>query len=332
MPAGGGFKRGRMVRIAMILEVGIFVAGLVILAYSSDKTVDVAARLAATANIPPLLIGIIVLAMGTSLPEVGNSITSTLAGHPEINVGDTFGSALSQITLILGLAVIFGGTIKEGRRDVLLLGGCAIIAAMLSLFVVESGDFSLTDALFLIIAYLILIFISNKYTVKDYAAPEGVGAKKFWPWKERVLACGELALFLVLVMGSSLMVVHSAVRISYMAGIDSYLISFFAISIGTSLPELMVCTAAIRRGQDELAIGNILGSNITDTTLALAAGPLLVPGVVIGDGIMIGTGVYMVVASIAVVSLFALRGKMDRKAAIVLIAMYLVSYILFLPS
>lgn len=314
----------------MLLEIGIFVFGLWLLAFSSDKSVDIAARLAATANIPPLLIGIVVLSMGTSLPEISNSVISTLSGHPDMNVGDTYGSALSQITLIMGLSVLLGGAIHEGRRDVMLLGGCAIMAAMLSLFVVESGDISTLDAVFLIISYCILIFISNKYTVKEYAAPEGVEAKKFWPWKDRILGAGQLLLFMGGVVAGALLAVNSAVTISEEIGVPSYLVSFFAVAIGTSLPELFVCISAIRKGQGELAVGNILGSNITDTTLALAAGPLLVPGAIPYAGIAIGTGQYMVIASILAVALFVWRAKLDRKAAIVLIAMYFASYLFLL--
>jgi cation:H+ antiporter len=314
----------------MLIEIGIFIFGLWLLAFSSDKSIDVAARLAATANIPPLLIGIVVLSMGTSLPEISNSIISTLSGHPDMNVGDTYGSALSQITLIMGLSVLLGGAIHEGRRDVLLLGGCAIMGAMLALFVVESGDISRLDAVFLIISYLILIFISNKYTVKEYAHPEGVEAKKFWPWKDRILGAGKLLLFMGGVVAGALLVVNSAVSISEEFGVPSYLISFFAVAIGTSLPELFVCVSALRKGQGELAIGNILGSNITDTTLALAAGPLLVPSAIPYAEIAIGTGQYMVVASILAVSLFVWRAKLDRKAAIVLIVMYFASYLFLL--
>jgi len=318
----------------MIIGIGLLLLGLIMLAFFSDKTIDVAARLAATANIPPLLIGIIVLSMGTSLPEISTSITSTLSGHPEINVGDIFGSSLSQITLILGLSVLLAGPIKEGRRDVLLLGGCAIIAAMLSLFVVEGGSISTLDAVFLIVAYFILIFISNKYTVKEYAAPEGTEAKKFWPWRDRILGSGKLLLFLAGVVVGAILVVNSTIEISTELGIDPYLISFFGIALGTSLPELFVCMAAIRRGQDELAIGNILGSNITDTTLALASGPLIVPSLLpeAGLAIAVQTGTYMVIASIFVVILFAWRKKLDRAAALALLGAYALSYFFLFSS
>lgn len=314
----------------MLLEIGVFLFGLWLLAFSSDKSIDVAARLAATANIPPLLIGIVVLSMGTSLPEISNSVISTLSGHPDMNVGNIFGSALSQITLIMGISVLLGGAIHEGRRDVMLLGGCAIIAAMLALFVVESGDISRLDSLFLITSYCILIFISNKYTVKEYAHPEGIEAKKFWPWKDRFVGVGKMLFFMLGVIVGAILVVDSAVSVSEEIGIPSYIISFFAVAIGTSLPELFVCISAIRKKQGELAIGNILGSNITDTTLALAAGPLLMPGAIPYAGIAIGTGQYMVIASILAVALFVWRAKLDKKAAIVLIVMYFASYLFLL--
>lgn len=311
----------------MILEIGLLAAGLALLAFASDKSVDVAARLAATANIPPLLIGIIVLSMGTSLPEISSSLVSTLEGHPEINVGDIFGSTLSQITLIFGLAVLLGGPIKEGRKDILLLGGCAVMAVMLALFVVESGEITFTNALFLIVSYFVLIFISNKYTVKEYAEPEALKAKKIRPMKEKLVEFGKLAAFLLGIIAGAWLVVDSTVALSIQIGIDSYLISFFAVAIGTSLPELFVAVAAIRRGQDELAMGNILGSNITDATLAIAAGPLVAPSVLPNVGIAVATGTYVVAASIIVVGLFAWRKKLDWPAAILLIGLYAASYL-----
>jgi len=311
----------------MILEAGLLILGLVILAFFSDKTVDVAARLAATAKIPPLLIGIVVLSVGTSLPEITTSVISTVAGHPEINVGDIFGSSLSQITLIFGLSVLIAGPIREGRKDILLLGGCAILGAMLALFVVESGEITFLNAVFLIVSYFVLIFLSNKYTVKEYAAPEGKGAKKFWPWKDRIVGVGKLGVFLLGVIAGSILVIDSTISISTEMGVDSYLISFFGIALGTSLPELFVCIAAIRRGQHELAVGNILGSNITDTTLALASGPLIAPSVLPDIGLASATGIYLVFASIVVVGLFAWRKKLDRTAALVLIGLYALSYL-----
>ncbi|MBD3389521.1 hypothetical protein GF415_01025 [Candidatus Micrarchaeota archaeon] len=311
----------------MIFEIGMLISGLVVLAFASDKTIDIASRLAATANIPPLLIGIVVLSMGTSLPEISNSVVSTVSGHPEINVGDTFGSSLSQITLIFGLAVLIAGPIKEGRRDVLLLGGCAIMGAMLALFAVESGEITLINAVFLIASYFILIFISNKYTVKKYAAPEGVEAKKYWPRADRLRGSGKLLFFLIGIVAASILIVNSTVELSREIGIPPYLVSFFAIAIGTSLPELFVAVSAIRKGQDELAMGNILGSNITDTTLAIAAGPLIAPSVLPEAGLAIATGTYLVFSSIVVIMLFAWRKKLDRFAAMVLLGLYAASYL-----
>ena len=316
----------------MIIGISLLILGLVMLAFFSDKTVDVAARLAATANIPPLIIGIVVLSMGTSLPEISNSIISNVSGHPEINVGDVFGSALAQITLIFGLAVLLAGPIKEGRRDILLLGGCAIMAAMLALFVVESGEITFLNAVFLVISYFVLIFISNKYTLKEYAAPEGTEAKKYWPWKERLWGFAKLVLFMIGVVLGAILVVNSTIELSTELGIDAYIVSFFVVALGTSLPELFVCIAAIRRKQDELAMGNILGSNITDTTLAIAAGPLIAPSVLPGAEMAIATGTYMVIASIVVVGLFAWRKKLDRRAAIILLGLYALSYFFLFAS
>ena len=111
----------------------------------------------------------------------------------------------------------------------------------------------------------------------------------------------------------------------------SYLISFFAIGLGTSLPELSVEFASIRKRNYELLVGDILGSNVVDSTLALGIGPALFP-ITVSSFDILPLALYTIFASVVVVSLFALRRKIDRKAAIVLIALYLVSYLVFFIS
>jgi len=300
------------------------IVGIALLLFSSDKTIGSTQKLAKILGIPPLLMGILILAMGTSLPEIMTSITSSVAGHGDINIGDILGSCLSQITLILGLSVLLGGKVKGSRRDVLLIGGCAIIASILAVFVAEKGIITRTNAIFLIGSYFIFLFISERYTRKKYFSPPEKVKRDRGEELQLVL---KIIIGLLFVLGSSWVVVSSIIEISTILEIPEYFISFFGLSLGTSLPELAICLAAIRKRNFELVIGNIMGSNMTDATLALGAGPLIAPNVFQEGSLVITTGIYMVIASAIVVGLFALRRKIDKKAALILIGLYLLSYV-----
>lgn len=304
----------------------MLVIGIAILLFSSDKTVELSSDFAKDLGISPLIVGIVVLAAGTSLPEAANSIISSYAGHGDINVGNAFGSCLSQITLVLGIIALVGRKkIISGRKDVLLLGSCAILAGMLALLAVEKGVINRMDALLLIIAYPILLFITQKYSAKEYSL-------KYMPRPNirSAVQVGMILLGMGGVMAGSWLIVDSVLTISEILSLPAYLISFFAIAVGTSLPELGVGLAAVRSGRFELVIGNILGSNIADATISIASGPILFPNV-FDAGIATLGGAYMLLASFIVIGLFAWKKRIDWKMGAFFIFLYLLSFLL-LPA
>jgi len=307
--------------IELLTPIIIMIFGIALLLFSSDKTVGLASDFAKDMGISPFLVGILVLAAGTSIPEVANSVVSSYTGHGEINVGDTFGSCLSQITLVLGILAIVGGKpITGGRKDIMLLGGCAILAGMLALLTVEKGAINPLNAILLIAAYLILLFITQKYSVKDYVMhmPR--------PDIHSVVQAGMILFAIGGVLAGSWMIVNSIINISEMLEIDSYLLSFFAIALGTSLPELGVGLAAVRTGRFELILGNIMGSNIADATISLASGPLLFPNF-FDAGIATVGGAYMLLASFIVIGLFAWKMRITKAMGLFFIFLYLLSFL-----
>ena len=309
----------------MIIEAGVLLVGVALLVFSSNKTVELASGLAKELGISPFLVGVLVLAAGTSLPEIANSITSSYAGHGDINVGNALGSCLSQITLILGIIAIVGGkAITGSRKDIMLLGGCALLAGVLAVLTVEKGYIDRMDAIFLIGSYFMLLFITQKYSVKDYVMTHLPRIDK-----EAMVH----ALMLLIAMGGVLvgswMIVDSVIILSAHMDVPEYLLSFFLVAIGTSLPELTVGLSAIRRERFELVIGNIFGSNIADATISIASGPLLFPNA-FDAGLATVTGEYMIIASFIVVALFAWRTRLGPKLGLLFIALYLLS-LLFLP-
>jgi len=308
----------------IIIPILSLVAGIALLLFCSNKTIEFSSDFAKDIGISPFLVGVLVLAVGTSIPEIANSIISSYAGHGEMNVGNVVGSCLSQITLVLGILALVGGkVITSGRKDIMLLGGCALLAGMLAVLAIEKGEINFMDAVLLIIAYLILLFITQKYSVKEYALTHMPR-----PDIHSAIQLGIILATIGGVLAGSWLIVNAVIDLSQQIGIPSYLLSFFAIAVGTSLPELGVGLAAVKSGKFELIVGNILGSNIADATISMASGPLLFPNF-FDAGIATLGGIYMLIASFIVIGLFAWKTRITRPMGLLFILLYLLSFLLF---
>ena len=309
--------------IELVIPILSLIAGIALLLFCSDKTISLASDFAKDIGISPFIVGVVVLAAGTSIPEIANSIISSYAGHGEMNVGNAIGSCLSQITIVLGILALVGGkAITSGRKDIMLLGGCALIAGMMAVLTVEKGGINPLDAVLLLAAYFILLFITQKYSVKDYVLTNMPRLDL-----HSAVQLGIILITIGGVLAGSWLIVNSVIDISQHIGVPSYILSFFVIALGTSLPELGVGLAAVKSGKFELIVGNILGSNIADATISMASGPLLFPNVFDAGTAMVG-GVYMLVASFIVIGLFAWKTRITRPMGLLFIFLYLLSFLI----
>ena len=303
--------------IDIILAVSAFLGGVVLLAYSSEKAVKHSVSMASALGISPLMIGLVVVSLGTDLPEIVNSITSSAMGHGDINVGDSFGSVLVQITLVLGLVALLGGAFKVKRNEIAVIGSCELLALIASVSMVEKGYISRMNAIFLVASFPLLMLIIKNVMKSEYAIPQG-DTKLF---RHIVIA---IVGYVGVAVGAYV-VVNSVVALSAEAHIPEYLISFFVVAIGTSLPELAVDLTAVRRKQYEIAIGDAIGSCIVDAGLSIGIGPLFFP-VAVSARLAETTGLYALLASIAVLLVLAVRQELDRKAGVFFIILYGLSY------
>jgi cation:H+ antiporter len=303
--------------INIILAVSAFLGGVALLAYSSEKAVKHSVSMASALGISPLMIGLVVVSLGTDLPEIVNSITSSAMGHGDINVGDSFGSVLVQITLVLGLVALLGGAFKVKRNEIAVIGSCELLALIASVSMVEKGYISRMNAVFLVVSFPLLMLIIRSVMKNEYAIPQG---------DTKLLRHIVIAIMgYVGVAIGAYVVVNSVVALSAEAHIPEYLISFFVVAIGTSLPELAVDLTAVRRKQYEIAIGDAIGSCIVDAGLSIGIGPLIFP-VTVSARLAETTGLYALLASIAVLLVLAVRQKLDRKAGVFFIILYGLSY------
>src|SRR4030042_5077570 len=129
--------------------------------------------MASALGISPLMIGLVVVSLGTDLPEIVNSITSSAMGHGDINVGHSFGSVLVKITLILGLVALLGGAFKVKRNEIAVAGSCELLALIASVSMVEKGYISRMNAVFLVASFPLLMLIIRNVMKNEYAIPQG---------------------------------------------------------------------------------------------------------------------------------------------------------------
>jgi cation:H+ antiporter len=298
-------------------------AGILLIYYFSGRTVVYSTHLAHALRISPLLIGLFLISAGTDAPEIANSVFSSFSGHGDINAGDTFGSALTQISLVLGVVTLVGGTMKAHRRNVLVLGACNVAALIIALGLALDGELSRLDGAILVLAYVILMLLSARLSVREFGARKPADLSMLVNKAPATMA--KLVLCLMMVVAGAAIVLEAAIALSAEFGLPEFFISFFVIAIGTSLPELSVELAALRKRRYGLVLGDLLGSNITDATLALGLGPLLFPTNVSAPSIL-PLGIYVVIVTLIVIGIFTWRKRIGRLEGALIIGLYLLSF------
>lgn len=307
----------------IILAVAVFVVGIVIMAYCSNKAVKHSVHFASAIGISPFLIGLIVVSLGTDFPEIINSIISSSMGHADLNVGNCIGSVLTQFTLVLGLLPLIGSSFKVKKREVVVSGICMLLTLIVVFSTLEKGYVTRLNAFFLIGSWPIYIMLIH-FLIRGKSKAK---VNLIHPGKSHIhYAAIAIAGFIGVAIGSY-MVIQAIISLSDIFGIPELILGFFLASIGTSLPELVVDLTAVRRKQYEVAIGDIIGSCIVDATVSIGTGLFLFPQT-ISAGLASITTLTTMGASGVVILLLALRGKVDRKTGVFLIALYLSAFIL----
>lgn len=312
----------------LLLAIFILIVGIALIIFSSIKAVKHSAILAAALGISPLIIGVTLVSIGTDISEIFNSLVSCALGHADIDIGDSVGSDLTQLTLIFGILPLVTGVIFVHRKDIIILGACEILSLILIFTIIEKGYVTRLDGILMVGClgiYLWLIYNANKENILQRMEM----IEKIETPKSR-----KVHLFIALlgfggVTIGAVMIVESVIFISSILNIHEYIISFFIVSIGTSLPELAVDINALRMGHHQIAIGDIVGSCIVDSTLSIGIGNVVFnqnPNYITA-GLAIPTVLYTLIASFIVFITIASRKKVDKKAGILFISLYFTSYI-----
>ncbi|MCO4321942.1 calcium/sodium antiporter [Aliidiomarina quisquiliarum] len=261
----------------MLMPIVALVLGLIFLVWSADKFVDGAANTSKVLGVPPLVIGMIVIGFGTSAPEMVVSAFAALQGNPGLALGNAFGSNITNIALVLGLsALLLPMTVSSGvlRRELPMLLGVTLLAG----FQILDGEISRIDAIILLVVFagvLMWTVRQNGGTDDKLAADTSEGHLSEATSLKQSIAW--LVVGLVLLILSSRLLVWGAVEIATGLGVDDLIIGLTIVALGTSLPELAAALVAVRRNEHDLALGNLIGSNLFNTLAVVGLAGVITP-------------------------------------------------------
>ncbi len=250
----------------MVLAIVSLVGGLILLVWSADKFVDGSCGVAKNFGMSPLLIGMVIVGFGTSAPEMVVSAFSAVEGNPGIALGNAYGSNITNIALILGLTAIIKPITVQSKvlkTELPILTLVTILAA----FLVYDGSVSRLDAIIFLIVFAFIMgwTIYQGLTKKSDTLGEQLSQEENKKTMTLKTSLFWLLVGLGVLIGSSRLVVTGAVTIASAFGVSDLVIGLTVVAIGTSLPELASSIAASRKGEHEIVLGNILGSNLFNT-------------------------------------------------------------------
>jgi len=255
------------------LDFVIFVIAMGVLIWGADLLIEQSERIALKFNIPEFIIGATLIALGTSLPEMAASIAASYNGQSQMAVANVIGSNVLNITLVLATVFLIARNINPNRDFFAKDSTWALVPVLVFVLMIMDGVISRFDAILLLLlmgAYLMFLLSDAKNMPKEDIIDV---EDDTFSWKKVVpLLIGGLVLVII-----GHFTVESASSIAKSFGISQWVIGIIMVSLGTSLPELTVSITAALRGKVDMAIGNIIGSNMANTTVVLGTAALVHP-------------------------------------------------------
>lgn len=308
----------------MVIAMVLILVGFVLLIKGADFLVEGASNVAKKFHIPEIIIGLTIISIGTSMPELFVSITSALEGHTDMAIGNVLGSNICNLFLILGLSSIIQAiTIKRETR-LIEIPICLIISIFFMAICNRGNDISRIEG----ISFILLFALFILYTiVMAFKGKQFDGEEKQIEQEEKkgsVLKDGIAIILgiLALKIGGDL-TVNQAVKVAEMFHLSEKIISVTILAIGTSLPELVTSVSAAIKGKSDIAIGNILGSCIFNMLLIIGVSAVISP---IEYNVSYNKDVIILIIGTFILSLFPFippKNKMSRANGVIYILMYL---------
>ncbi len=303
----------------LLLQMIILAVGFILLVKGADWFVDGSSSVAAKLKIPQIVIGLTIVAMGTSAPEAAVSITAALSGNAAITVGNIVGSNILNILIILGLSSVIVPLAVAKSTIKIDIPVMIAITVLLIIFGLDGVISLLEGLIFLVVfaGYLAFLFVMTK------EENETVMVKEMTIFKALIFTVVGL---LLIILGSKL-TVDSATKIAQFFGISERFIGLTVVALGTSLPELFTSVNAARKGNADIAIGNIVGSNIFNILFVIGISAAIIP--VPFEPAFITDTIIAVAAAVLLLICPLKNKKLNRTHGIIMLLCY-TAYFIFL--
>jgi cation:H+ antiporter len=297
----------------MLMPSLAILAGLALLVWSADRFVEGASATASHFSVPPLLVGMVIVGFGTSAPEMVVSTLAASQGNPGLALGNAWGSNIVNIALILGVTAMIAPIMVQSvilRKELPILIGVTLLAG----YLVLDGGLSRVDAWVLLGVFAALVGWSIFEGMRGGA--DALATETATELKAHAMPLARSLMWvvvgLVFLVGSSQMLVWGAVQVAQSLGVSDLIIGLTVVAVGTSLPELASCVAAARKGEHDIALGNVLGSNLFNSLavvgLAGVIAPMQIEGAVLTRDFPVMLGLTLVLFAMC----WGFRGRKGR--------------------
>ncbi|CDH07449.1 putative Na:Ca transport protein (CacA family) [Xenorhabdus bovienii str. oregonense] len=319
----------------MFLTIALLITGLILLVYGSDRLVYGAAVFARSLKIPPYIVGLTIMGIGTSLPELMVSITAAQDGLPNIAVGNAIGSNITNLLLITGAASLIRPiTVKSDilRRELPLM---LLITAFVG-YILADSYLSRLDGIVLLLTALFFIALMIKMTTVS----QDDGLDSYMQERDAELpvegnkgiALLWVVLGLIILPISTRMVIDNAAVVARIYGISELIIGLTILAVGTSLPELATSIAAAIKGENDMAMGNIIGSNVFNITLVLGIPGILSPGVISPQAFSRDFWVMMAASVLFTIFCLGRKHRLNRLNGVLLLGCFIAYFVVLFVS
>ena len=307
--------------MSILLQFVLLIVGFVFLIKGSDFFVDGASSIASLLKIPTIIVGLTIVAFGTSAPEAAVSITSAITGNNAMAVSNVIGSNLLNILMVIGKSALLGELLMEKdvlNKDLPFLVGITVLFAA---FIIIGWNVSQIEGIILLIILIAYVAHLIKSAKKSDNANVVEKPKFTLPYSILFIIIGLAGI----VIGGDL-VVNSASDIAIAFGMSETLVGLTIVAIGTSLPELVTSLTALKKGENQLVIGNVIGSNIFNILFVLGASSAITA--ISLDSSMLIDVTFMVFVTVLCFIFGKTQDKFDRKEGAILVALF-IAYMIF---
>ena len=306
----------------LLVAVILLVLGFVMLIKGADWFVDGAAGIAARFGIPQLVIGLTIVAMGTSAPEAAVSITAATSGNAGITIGNVIGSNILNVFLILGLTAIITSVAVQHSTVKWEMPFMHVITIVLAVLGFTGGEIVLWEGI--VLWALFLVYLGYLFRMAKNGSNEEEEGELLPLWKQILM----LVVGIVAIVVGSDVTVDNATVIAEALGMDDRLIGLTIVAFGTSLPELVTSVTAAKKGKADIAIGNIVGSNIFNILFVVGTSALILP-VVFASNFVVDT-IIAIAAGLVLWACVFKNKKLTRSGGIFMLFCYAAYFIYLL--